>query len=231
MIGFIDDAELRDATHARDAQRVGAYEVRFTDPTAFIDSLKADAALQAIEDQLVWLSITSGVASLDDVEGKWTPGGRRAVQTYRSRYVEASYLARGQLVKGSFFAGVAWAEGPPPTIAARERTEATALRLQETTRQVQSALSRIAGVDVRSGGAMHIHDLQDPWAAHPQETIETPDELVCATCSQPIYFANKAWRHKASRRAEAVRDGENAVGQPMKILDHLADPAEIGRQI
>src|SRR5688572_13440439 len=103
MTTFINDGELRTATHKRDGEPVSVYEIRFTDPSSFCEDLKADAKRGAIEDNLVRLAIINGPATLEQVMGKWQPGGDRRLSAYRTKYVEASYLARGQLVKLSCY--------------------------------------------------------------------------------------------------------------------------------
>src|SRR3990167_56644 len=99
-------AELRGAAHKRDAS-VSAPEVRFTNPTDWIADLQSDAALGAIEDNICRISIINAPATVEQVEGRWTPGGARQVLTYLSKHLEATYLARGQLVKLSCYCGVA----------------------------------------------------------------------------------------------------------------------------
>ena len=196
-----NDAELRDQTSRRDAQSVGTFEVRYTGPEPWIAALKADYRLKAIADSTVWLSVVGGYASLEQVAGGWRPGAERNSPDFRSRYVEASYIARGQMTKLSAYCGVA-----PVNLtgaASRALGEATGLRIQETARKVQSALSRMPGLDVRSGGALHLHDAGDPWMAMPETSIEALPEVTCAACGEDIYFANDAWRHKSTRQAEA----------------------------
>lgn len=230
MTTYANDRELRTATHKRDGEPVSVYEIRFTDPSAFCDDLKADAALGAIEDNIVRLAVVNQAATLDQVMGKWQPGGNRILDAYRTKYVEASYLARKQLVKLSCFCGVSVADPTITTLTdhARKLTEATALNIQSAVRKVQATLAPLRDIEVRGGG-FYVQD--GPWTAWPESPIEAPDELVCATCGEGIYWSNDAWRHESTRRAEAWIDDGMDGRRPRKKLDHLADPEEAGRQL
>lgn len=223
-------AELRDSTARRDAQSTSPYEIRFTDPAAWLASLDADVALDAITDNIVWLSVTTGPATLEQVEAKWSAGGNREVRTFGSRYVTANYIARNQMLTLSAYAGVVWTEGEAVGFA-REKSEQTAMRLQEVMRKVQVGLSHHKGLQVRSGGAMHLHTDLESWQAHPDASIEVPQELTCADCKEPIYWANNAFRHKATGRAEVNVERPGRGGRQVLALHHLASPDEAGKKV
>jgi len=220
----VNAAELREQTTARDARSVGNFEVRFTDAAAYLQTLEQDAQLGAIADSIVWLARTAGIATLDEVTGRWNPGGGREVESWRSMYVECSYIARGQLHKLSVYCGVARKDAQP---GGDDRSEATALRLLETERRMQTAVSKLRGeyaLQVRGGGALHLHDLSSPWMAHPDQSIEAVPEPVCATCKEPIHYANETWRHDSDNRAEATLAAEGWEGNPIRKLHHVASP-------
>lgn len=195
------DVELRDSVSRRDAQQVAATEVRYTDPHAWADALKADDSLGAVQDGIVWLSRVTLPANLDQVAGRPTPGGSRETRTHLACYVHAAYLARGQLQVLSCYCGVA----PKPTYggeAGRGRAVETAERVLTAERVVQVCLSRMPHLTVRTGGAVHLHAAEAPWQAHEDEVIESAAELRCLVCDQPVYFSN-GWRHEATKRTEA----------------------------
>lgn len=235
-----------DRADRRDAQAVSIYGIRHTDPAAFCDELARDVAYHRIEDPIVRLAITSGPATMEQVERKWIPGGSRANPWFRSRYVEASYIARGQLVKLSAYCGVLWSADHEAPISAAAQTTETALKVSATLNHVQRAIFEIGDVEIRGGG-LYV-ETGEPWIAHPDQEIALPPAPVCATCEEPIYFANRAWRHSATRQAEATYDepcsrcggsGEGDRGRRCalcngrkvaKRLDHLADPEEAGKQ-
>lgn len=222
--------ESMEATHKRDAS-VSAPEIRFTNPGDWIAELKADAALDAIADNLCRVAIVNSTATTEQVEGRWTPGGLRPVLTYLSKHLEATYLARGQLVKLSCYCGVALKDNvtdPEWIEAGRSLTEATAKALQQALRRVQTALAPL-GLEVRGGG-FAIPD--GAWTAHPDGAIEAPPTLTCATCNERIYHSNNAWRHEDTGQAEVLIDGEtNRYGKVLKVVHHMADPEEVGRTL
>lgn len=222
--------EAQEQAHKRDAS-VASTETRWTNPADFIADLKADAGNGAIEDNLVRLCIVNATATVEQVEGRWTPGGMRPVLTYLAKHVEASYRARGSLHKLSCYCGVALKDNvtdPEWIEAGRPLTEATAKALQQALRRVQTALAPL-GLEVRGGG-FAIPD--GAWTAHPDGAIEAPPTLTCATCEGRIYFANNAWRHEDTGQAEVLIDGEtNRYGRVLKVVHHMADPEEVGRTL
>lgn len=221
---YRNDAEARDATRTRDSV-AGHFEVRATDADAWLANLKADVAKKAITDGIVHVAITSGPATLEQVEEKWSAGGQREAPTFASRYVTASYLARGQINVLSAYCGIVWSRGAGAPDFARDKSEATGLRVQEVWARVDGALGQYPDLEVRSGSALHLHNVAEPWIAHPQQAIERPPEPTCATCGEPIYYANNQYRHTGTRRAEAYTDASK------KHLGHLADPSIEGRVV
>lgn len=217
--------EIADATHRRDAQQTGNFEVRFTDVKAWVMALDADVELGAIEDNIVWFAITTGAASLNQVEGKPTAGGHREVPYFGSRYVEANYIARGQMQKLSLYCGIVWASEPPNERAEALRAQQvrdTAEALQEGVRGVSVALGRHKHLEVRSGGAMHLHNPADPWLAHPAQRIEEPPSVACVVCETAIHFSNGRWRDEAGKyETWRVEQGRYATHN---VLDHEHTP-------
>lgn len=238
---------MNERADTRDAQAVSVYGVRHTDPAAFCDELARDVAYHRIEDQIVRLAITSGPATIEQTSpgAAFVAGGSRPNPWFRSRYVEASYIAGGQLVKLSAYCGVLWAASHAPPASAAAQTEETALRVSATLNHVQKAIHEIGEIEVRGGG-LYVES-PEPWIAHPLQEIALPPAPTCATCEEPVYYANGAWRHRSSRQAEATFDepcarcggsGEGARGRRCalcngrkvaKRLDHVADPREAGR--
>jgi hypothetical protein len=194
-------AEIKEQTKPRDARSVAASEVRTTDITSAIQWLQADAAAGNVEDNLVWLARTAGPATVEQVLGHWAPGGDREAHGWQALYVELSWLARGQLHKLSSYCGIAARDGREGEISQK-----TALRLRETEHRLQAVLSQLRkdhAIVVRGGGAMHLHDIDQPWQAHPDELIQPPATDTCAVCSEPIHYSNGQWRGE---------DGKHEVG-------------------
>ncbi len=182
----------QEQTHKRDAS-VASDETHWTNPVDFIADLEADARIGSIEDNLVRLAIINATATVEQVEGGWTPGGDRKVRTYLSKHVEASYRARGSLHKLSCYCGVALKDNvtdPRWIEAGMAVTEETGKALQAALRKIQTALHPL-GLDVRGGG-FAIPD--GHWTAHPDGAIEAPPTLRCAMCEIEIYHSNGHWR-------------------------------------
>lgn len=223
----LSEAGARSLTRNRDSSSQSVYEVRFTEPASFLDDLKADAELGAIEDRIVRLAIIGGPATHQQIAGdEFDPNGGKVNPWGRSRYVTASYQARGQLVKMTAYCGVSWApRDKAPTEFWAAKTKDCALKLQSTLRQLQAPLQRL-DLDVRGGG-VYTEDPTDPWMGHYLASIETPAPVVCQHCGEEIYFANEAWRHTATQRAEALIDAiGRGTGKVVKKVDHYAEPEE-----
>lgn len=219
------DREATEQTHRRDAQRVGNHEVRFTDVKAWAASLEADVKLDAVQDGVVYFAIASGPATLDQVEGKPAPGGSRLSQAFSSRYVEANYVARGATHKASIYCGIV----PRDEALHGERfkyfIQETAEAVQEAVNAINVALGRHPELDVRTGGAMHLHNPAEPWQAHPQESIETPPAVACGVCGAALHWSNEHWRGDDGRFEVTVPDGYRPGSRmPRTKLDHVHTP-------
>lgn len=226
----LTEREATEATRRRDAQQAGNFEVRHTDVKPWVDALEQDLALDAVQDNICWLAITTGPASLDQVEGKPVPGGSRTVPYFGSRYVEANYIARGGMQKLSVYCGIVWVTESPSETARNLRQpqiQATAETLQERLRAVQVALGRHPELQVRSGGALHLHNPDSPWLAYPIESIEVPPSETCGVCGAVIHYSNDAWRDDSMRSEVTVPDGYRPGSRmPRTRLDHCHAPAK-----
>lgn len=211
-------AEIRDQTHKRDAT-VSQFEVHFTNPAEWVADFKRDH--EAIGDLIVRVATVNRRASLDEVEGRWLPGGERIAKGWMAKSVAASYLCRGQLVKLSAYCGVTLEEDSGLRDP-RGLTAATALKLRDTLQRVLQPLEGM-GLDVRGGG---IYVAEGEWIAAPDEEIAAAPKDTCATCGEDIYHANEQWRHKKTKRAEALvaTAKKGVAGRPVMQLHHLADP-------
>lgn len=224
--------ELIDRTKQRGSQAVEQFLVPFTDMAEYLRDLKADYDAEpcAIQDKIVRVSTNTSRASQEDIEGPGSAGGHRLNPWYRRVYVRCTYVARGQLVQLSRYCGVALSDAAPEGAwdYGRPLSEASALAVQEMHTKLANVLETMRDLDVRGGGFMIADGV---WLPEPDETIAAAPQERCATCDQPIYFANLQWRHKATKRAETLVDGHGLRGQLMKVLDHLADPTEKGRLV
>lgn len=230
---LLTDREAQQATSRRDAQAITPWEVRFTDVKAWAEALEKHVDRGLIEDNEVWFSITAGIASLDQVEGKPSPGGHREVPYFASRYVEASYVARGKLHKLSVYCGCSWVREAPTETAQRLKAgmvQECADNVQAAVRAVSVALSKHHDqLEVNSGAALHLHNMDDgPWVAFPGTTIEAPPAETCGVCGVAIYHANEHWRDE-SGRFEVVVDMGFRPGTRMRRtkLDHVHGPAGV----
>lgn len=220
--GDISLEGARSLSRTRDGAAPSPYRVSFTDPDGFLDEVRLDAQDGAVEAGIVRIAIINAPATLEQVEGRWVPGPDRVDARMRAKYVQASYHARRQLVALSAYCGVAWISPAPPPERLDHLTRLCALALQETTNHLVGAIDRLEGIQ-RRGGGVYIGE-GETWVAHYLSPIEALEAVVCATCGVDIYYANGAWRHKATKRAEVLKaDGRH--------LDHLADPIEKGRTV
>ncbi|HEY8768736.1 MAG TPA: hypothetical protein VIP09_16005 [Dehalococcoidia bacterium] len=212
-------AEIRDQVHKRDAT-VSQFSVRFTNPSEFVEDLKRDHRAAAITDSILRVAIVNRLATLEEVNGGWLPGGDRVAKGWQAKSVTASYLCRGQLVKLSSYCGVALQE-ESGLRDPRELTPATALQLRDTLQKVLGAADALKGLEVRGGG-LYVDDGE--WVATPDEAIEAAPKDVCITCGVDIYHANEAWRAKETKRAEHFVSGRQPSGRMSRVLGHLHDP-------
>lgn len=230
---YMTDAEARTASHKRDGEPVGQFEVRFTDPKAFVQDLKADHKLGAIEHDVVRLAIINGPANDGQVDvafGYPLPAERVAGRhnpLFRSKYVEAAYQARGQLVKLSCYCGIAPVDdAPAKTIAAaHEIAEATAQTVQRALRIVQATLQQL-GIEPRGGG-FYVQD--GAWTAWPDAPIETPVvTLPCGICGVELHMAQGRWVDERGRDEALTPAGTHHNGLPKYKRDHVHLPANGG---
>jgi hypothetical protein len=225
----LTDREAQQTTSTRDVANATPWEVRMTDVKSWAEALDRHVERNLIEDNEVWFSITSGVATLNEVEGKPVPGGHRENPYFASRYVEVAYTARGKLHKLSVYCGVSW-QREAPTEAARAITAALvqqcAEMVQVNVRAVSVVLSRHPQLEVHSGAALHLHAMDDgPWVAYPGTSIETPPSETCGVCGVPIHYSNERWRDERGRY-EVLREVHGRFG-PRKVLEHVHGPAEV----
>lgn len=226
-------AELRDAIRTQDPLQVSHRETRTTDIDAWLRNLATDEAGGDIIDPIVYLSVTSHLACINDVLGKRVIGGDREAEQYRRRNVEASYVRHDTIQKVSVYCGVVCIV-PNPTGNALEASKRTGEAVTTALRKIQTGLSRHPGLQVRSGLALHLHSITEAWSAGPEDAIEAPTTLQCATCGEDIYWANQQWRHASDGRAEAF---DTLLGRlpgtrlPRRKLNHLADPEQEGRTL
>ena len=177
-------------------QAVSSLEIRFTNPTGWIEEVKADLAACHVQDNIIRLATRKGPAQINDLEPE-RPWDKRLAPQWRCHYVEAAYVStRQQLVKLSCFAGVAmepWADGREHSETVTAVNEQTRRELLRTMRKVQSAIARVDGLDIRGGG---LFVEEGVWLASPGTAIEAPEALTCEVCACAIYWSNEAWRHQ-----------------------------------
>lgn len=223
----LNEPELRDATVRAGVQGVTPYEERYTEPEAWLESLRRDLAAGAVDDQVVLLARVSGPATMEQAVGRWTPGPDRPAPLWASKYATASYVRRGRVVLLSTYCGVVWRAKSPPGAAGATTTRETAERLSHATNLLQRGLAALEGLDVREGGALYVNAQDEQWLAHYMQAIEPAAALVCRECGVALHYANNAWRGPDGR-AETWKDGTGRDGRPIKALDHEHQPAEAG---
>jgi hypothetical protein len=213
----LTDREAQQQTTHRDAQSTTPWEVRFTDVKAWVQALDKHVDRDLIEDNEVYFSVTAGVATQEQVEGRPAPAATARAPT-SPRYVEASYVARGKLQKLSVACGVSWSR-EAPTDVARELYAPTvqecAENVQAAVRAVSVALSHHPHLEVNSGAALHLHAIDDgPWVAYAGTSIEAPPRETCGVCGVEIHFTNERWRDERGRY-EVLR---RVMFSPRKVL-------------
>jgi hypothetical protein len=216
------------------------FENRFDNPDAFLGELAKDEANDAIQDRILRLAYRSAPAKYIQLAPNHAMArtDEKLAWWFRGRFVEASFLARGQLTKLSAYCGLGFnrlafeAVNPDkPALAARysDLNLETEARLQDLVHRLQTAARDL---DIRDG-ATFVEE--GAWIADPQSPIEPVPAPTCATCEAPIYLAN-GWRHQYDRalntgceiqkgRAEATvketcpmckGDGETNMGRRTK---------------
>jgi hypothetical protein len=185
--------------------------------------------MNVIEDNVIWLSLTAHIATVEQVAGRPILGGTRDGSRYfGSRYVEASYVERGRMVKLSHYCGITLREDAPPGMdrsSYTERLKETATRLQETLSAVNAALGRYPHLEVFTGGSLHLHNPGEVWTAKPGDEIEAPPETTCGVCGCVLHLSNEYWRDAAGKFEVWVDNGVDYQRRPKKALDHVHAPA------
>jgi hypothetical protein len=180
------------------------FENRYSTETlgGFLQELERDAGLGAIADNIVRMSLRRGEATyrMLNPHHMMARTNQPLAWWFVARYLEASYIARGQLQKLSAYGGLSFntvtflAVDPQKTAIAAEYEQLNApteRRLAELAYKVQKVV-KAHDLDLRSG-ATFIED--GPWIADPFSPIEPIPEPTCATCGERIYEANDQWRH------------------------------------
>lgn len=223
----LTEREATEATHRRDAQSVTPWEVRLTDVKAWAEALDKHVERGLVEDNEVWFSVTSSVATVDQVEGKPTPGGHREAPYFASRFVEVSYVARSKLQKLSVYCGVSWQrEAQSETARALKAVmvQQCAEAVQMAVRAISVVLSRHPQLEVHSGASLHLHNIDDgPWMAGPGTQVDVPPSETCGVCGVEIHYSNQHWRDD-DMRYEVLKDVSGRYGK-RKALDHVHAPA------
>jgi hypothetical protein len=223
---FVTKSEERDLLHRRDAVATTPFLVAYTTADDYVEELARDHARGAVTDSIVRLAVIDAPSQLRHLEPT-APGGNRGLQGWLCKYVCASHIARGQLVRLAVYCGVATVEA-----AATERIEAvnraTALRIQEAMNRVKTGVHKLDGLDVRGGGLY----FDGEGAADPDSDtkIAPAPSVACATCGTPIHYANDAWRDEAMQ-PEVMVDAVGRGGRKAKRLDHIHDPEVVGRMV
>lgn len=225
-------AEVLEQVQQRGSRSIGQFFVPFTSIEDYARELKKDHDAKSIVDNIVRAGThNTGHASIQDVDGEWSPGGKRDNPWFSRVYVESSYLARGQQHRFETYCGVAlkaWVADEKALAYGTPISEATALRVQEAHTKLGNLLAPMKDIDLRSGVLMISEGV---WLPEPDETIEAAPQERCITCDTPIYFANEAWRAKSTKRAEHLVDGHGFQGRRIKQLHHLHHPTEKDKQV
>ena len=219
--------------------RTSFVEIHHTAEADFLAELALDVADAAVLEGIVRVSLV------------WGPGSNPAygMDALKGRYLEASYVTtREQLVKLSARLGQ-WADPARPW-SYRDFAATSNAALDDAERErahhLVTALKGMAGIRLRLGSLV-VAD--DTWTAGTYEEIEKPlgvtgEEGVCS-CGEPIYFANKLWRHRATKKVAVTRrdscdrcGGSGKVGPisckacfglgAREVVEHGAAPAVEG---
>lgn len=187
------------------------FEVRFSRPDEWLRELALDALEGVVTDSMARIAITHSQALQSDLQPQLRgTDDRPAWPWFIVRWVEANYVARGQLVKLSGHCGVmcriseamqygvGWRNLPAPELEARrtlwlERNRQAEDRELELSNLLTASVAAL-GVTVRSA---NMHGFDPNWRAQDVNEITAPAPVKgCATCSQAIYFSNELWRHR-----------------------------------
>jgi len=175
------------------------FEIHFGTPEQFLAELAADVEDDAVTGNIVRLAIVSGQP----------PGGVFGMDRAKSWYVEASYTStRNQLVKVSI--GCGWFGAPGSQFVNADENEGDVKnRLRQISHKLEAGIRLHPAIRLRGGS---LREGDGAWSIGEADIEDVPAE-ICASCQEPIYFANEAWRHEGSKQAEAY---DNASCDPCR---------------
>lgn len=227
--------ELDARARSRGSRVMSFHEGHVTSVAEFVRLFEADVAAEVVENRELWYAVVDGFASEADVKRAGGNTGNLSYfegreSPYLRKFVEAVYFRHNKLIKVSHYCGVFLPEEHHARLPGGvKHTEATVLAIEEASRPILRAADQHPEIELRHA-AFYVSDGKD-WHQSPQLDVAPAPVERCATCDELIYYANEQWRHKATGRAEALVNGRGLRGQPMKKLDHLADPTEQGRLV
>jgi hypothetical protein len=237
------------------------FQSHHTDPDKWLEEFAVDYKAGIIEGGIVRLALTDGPCPYGLLGLKGLRADDMAPHDFaRAQYACAAYTTTRsvpQLVALSQCLGAVWGEmafdrsyahGPAgdewdATVKARlDHNEAMKRRVYRALVHVQRVLDATDGIDVR-GGVLVVED--SDWQAYPGQVIAAPPSDLCRYCDEPIYFANNAWRHRATKLAALLVEEECAMcggtgrsrqgavlcascfgNKYTRREDHIAEPAE-----
>lgn len=191
------------------------FENRHDDPDAFLRELGRDISAGSVTDKIVRLAYRRAPATyrLLDPGHAMSRDNEKLAFWFAARFVEASFIARGQLTKLSGYCGLQvdldvyrkqMAKQNPLTTVDRS-VEAWQAKNAETWAGMQSLAYRVQaaceGMDLREG-ATFVEE--GAWIADPMSPLEVVPAPRCATCGEPIYIAAGRWRHDLDMSVDAA---------------------------
>jgi hypothetical protein len=190
------------------------FENRIEDPESFLRELAKDRAKGAVADDILRLAYRSQAGSYRqlDPHHMMAREGAKLGSWFRARFVEASYVARGQLTKLSAYCGLGFNAPSFEVLMHNRHGAAETARLSaqyqaiaaETEARLRDLVHRLqeagAGLDLREG-ATFVED--GAWIADAESPIEPVPAPECADCLQPIYRIHGQWRHQMTRSVVA----------------------------
>lgn len=185
-------------------------EVRFSRSSEFLNELALAVKDGAVDYDIVRLAVVSQKGTYGDQSPQLfgtSDGNKPLHHTVKARWLEAGYTSRGQMVKLSALLGLV-REGAELNDRWRATNTATSERELELVRQLEAGIKAHARLEIRTGG---LHGEDPGWRAHEDIAAVADVAQACATCGQPIYFANDAFRHKNDFTDAYVGDGDEPV--------------------
>lgn len=203
-------------------------EVRFSRPDEFLRELAYSVDHDAVDYKIVRLAVVTEQGTQGDlIPGmKGFPDGDRPLHPdIKARWLQVGYTSRGQLVKLSAFLGL-HRDGADLDDRWRTRNCETSDRELELVRTMTEGIEAHKGLEIRDGG---LHGESPNWRAH--EDIAAPQDVaqLCITCLEPIYHANGAFRHKATKRAEAYDEAPCPACKGSRAVPSRDYPGEYDR--